>query len=156
MLEIKEQVQGDWGRGTEPGRLRTQATSMLRTETKTTERRRRHFKSYPELLLKIRHVIAHNFPPGKMFIGEKERVGRNLHPSKTRPYSRQNRSPHFHATLTCLENVTEVVRRPLFIGLSVFLGWARVSSYIFWRSGPCPRYHWQIHFPIRLVPFSFC
>ena len=28
--------------------------------------------------------------------------------------------------------------------------------YMFWRSNPCLRYHWQIYFPIWLVPFSFC
>ena len=27
--------------------------------------------------------------------------------------------------------------------------------YIFWRLNPCPRYHWQICFPLWLVPFSF-
>ena len=27
--------------------------------------------------------------------------------------------------------------------------------YIFWRSNPCPRCHWQIYFPIWLVPFHF-
>ena len=27
--------------------------------------------------------------------------------------------------------------------------------YIFWRSNPCPRYHWQMCFPIQLVLFSF-
>ena len=26
---------------------------------------------------------------------------------------------------------------------------------IFWRSNPCLRYHWQIYFPIWLVPFHF-
>ena len=27
--------------------------------------------------------------------------------------------------------------------------------YIFLRSNPCLRYHWQIYFPIWLIPFSF-
>ena len=27
--------------------------------------------------------------------------------------------------------------------------------YIFWRSGPCLRYHWQICFPIRWFFFQF-
>ena len=40
-------------------------------------------------------------------------------------------------------------------GLFVFLEWSCVSSYIFWRSNPCLRYHWQICFPIRLAPFLF-
>ena len=26
---------------------------------------------------------------------------------------------------------------------------------MFWRLNPCLRYHWQIYFPIWLVPFSF-
>ena len=30
------------------------------------------------------------------------------------------------------------------IGLLVFLEWSHVSSYIFWRSKLCLRYHWQI------------
>ena len=38
------------------------------------------------------------------------------------------------------------------IGLFVFLEW---SLYIFWRSDPCLRYHWQICFPILLVLFTF-
>ena len=42
------------------------------------------------------------------------------------------------------------------IGSFVFLVWSHVSSYIFWRSSPCLKYHWQIYFPIWLVPFSFC
>ena len=40
-----------------------------------------------------------------------------------------------------------------FIGLFVFLEWSRVSSYIFWRSGPSLRYPWQICFPLLLVLF---
>ena len=27
--------------------------------------------------------------------------------------------------------------------------------YIFWRSNPCPRYHWQIHFPYSWFSFHF-
>ena len=42
-----------------------------------------------------------------------------------------------------------------FIGLFVFLEWSGVILYIFWRSGPCLRYHWEICFPIPLVLFSF-
>ena len=38
------------------------------------------------------------------------------------------------------------------IGLFVFLEW---SFYIFWRSDPCMRFHWQICFPILLVLFVF-
>ena len=41
------------------------------------------------------------------------------------------------------------------IGLFVFLEWSCVSSFIFWRSDPCLRYHWQICVPIQLVLFSF-
>ena len=41
------------------------------------------------------------------------------------------------------------------IGLFVFLEWSCVSSYIFWRSGPCLRYHWPICFPILLVLVLF-
>ena len=43
------------------------------------------------------------------------------------------------------------------IGLFVFLEWSGVLwvLYIFWRSSPCLRYHWQICFPIQLVLFSF-
>ena len=39
------------------------------------------------------------------------------------------------------------------IGLFVFLECSRVVLYIFWRSGPCMRYHWQICFSILLVIF---
>ena len=38
------------------------------------------------------------------------------------------------------------------IGLFVFLEWSYVSSL---RPNPCPRYHWQICFPIQLAPFHF-
>ena len=41
------------------------------------------------------------------------------------------------------------------IGLFVFLECSRVILYIFWISGPCLRYHYQICFPILLVLFSF-
>ena len=41
------------------------------------------------------------------------------------------------------------------IGLSSWCGGLWVL-YIFWRSNPCLRYHWQMYFPIWLVPFSFC
>ena len=39
-------------------------------------------------------------------------------------------------------------------GFFIFLEWNHVRLYIFWRSNPCPRYHWQIYLPIELVPFS--
>ena len=42
------------------------------------------------------------------------------------------------------------------IGLFVLLECSRVSFYVFWRSNPCPRYHWQISFPIQSIPISFC
>ena len=42
------------------------------------------------------------------------------------------------------------------IGLFDFLEWSLCVLYIFWRSNACPKYHWQIYFPISLVPFSFC
>ena len=38
------------------------------------------------------------------------------------------------------------------IGLFVFLEW---SFYIFWRSDPCMRFHWQICFPIQFLLFLF-
>ena len=41
------------------------------------------------------------------------------------------------------------------IGLFVFLEWSPVSSYIFWRSNPCLRYHWQIYLPICWFPIHF-
>ena len=34
--------------------------------------------------------------------------------------------------------------------------WFIYVPYIFWRSNTCPMFHWQICFPIWLVPFSFC
>ena len=43
----------------------------------------------------------------------------------------------------------------LLMGLFVFLECSHVSSDIFWRSGPCLRYHWKICFPILLFLFSF-
>ena len=40
-------------------------------------------------------------------------------------------------------------------GLFVFLDWSCVNSLYIWISNPCPRYHWQICFPILMVLFSF-
>ena len=40
------------------------------------------------------------------------------------------------------------------IGLFVFLECIHVRS-LFWSSGPCLRYHWQICFPILMVFFFF-
>ena len=41
------------------------------------------------------------------------------------------------------------------IGLFVFLEWNHVTSLYIWEIKPCPRYHWQIYFPIWLILFSF-
>ena len=42
------------------------------------------------------------------------------------------------------------------IGLLIFLEWSHMSSLYILEINPCLRFHWQIYFPIRLVPFSFC
>ena len=51
----------------------------------------------------------------------------------------------------------------LFRSFAHFFNWILSSwcgvvwvLYIFWRSNPCPRDHWQIYFPVQLVPSSFC
>ena len=44
-----------------------------------------------------------------------------------------------------------------FFKLDCLCSWYGVLwVYVFWKSNPCLRYHWQIYFPIWLVPFSFC
>ena len=46
---------------------------------------------------------------------------------------------------------------PFFNWIINFSSWSRVMRilYIFWRSGPSLRYHWQICFPILLVLLYF-
>ena len=45
---------------------------------------------------------------------------------------------------------------PIFlIGLLAFLEWSCVSPFIFWRSNPFQRYHWQICFPHSWCLFHF-
>ena len=41
------------------------------------------------------------------------------------------------------------------IGLFVFLEWSCVSSYIFWRSGPCLRCHLKYVYPYSWFSFHF-
>ena len=37
--------------------------------------------------------------------------------------------------------------------IAFLLEWTHVIPYIYWRSNPCLRYHWQICFPLWLVTF---
>ena len=41
------------------------------------------------------------------------------------------------------------------IGLFVLLVLSHRDFCIFWRSTPCPMYHWRIYSPLCSVPFSF-
>ena len=54
-----------------------------------------------------------------------------------------------------LGEVSVQVLCPFFNWIVVFLYAVMRVLYIFWRSNPCPRHHWEIYFPILLVPFHF-
>ena len=58
----------------------------------------------------------------------------------------------------CMSSLEKCLFKPFahfLIGLLVFLEWSCVISLYILEIKPCPRYHWQICFPIQLVLFSF-
>ena len=58
----------------------------------------------------------------------------------------------------CMFSLESVCSGPLPIfKLDCLFSWCGVLwvLYIFWRSNPCMRYHWELYLPIQLVPF-FC
>ena len=73
-------------------------------------------------------------------------------------YWKDTEHPFIRVWALCMSFLEKCLFRSFAHLLSCISSWSGVmwSLYIFWRSNPCLRYHWQICFPIRLVPFSFC